>query len=600
MLIFGKIAGDHGGDSLEEVTAGFFLYSKQPLLDFEQIDTLKQIDLVPTLSAILGIPIPFQNLGKIVLNCIPLSNSTNAIENWQFALHTVWSNVQQMMDYIKEYSKNEKSFNEEKLEPIYRLFSNLRKKLSLVDDETTFNAFHTEANTYMESLRQMCEEVWIQFEFFNMARGLLFLFLSIFFTYIIMDGVPINRQPEIFTSSFVYCSYFVVFLAVLGSAVSYYFGYVDDLMSLIFFSTGLCSQAMLGMLIIQNWEVISMNWYARSQKERLINFLCRLILLLNVSTVFSNSFIVDESLVLQFLLISAIIIIAMSIKPNNSPPLKRKTPEKKINWSKLKYLAVAVVISLLIKVTTYFWKCREEQQWCFDTPFEGTYAAPKSEFTKLQWATTLIFLSIFVFCVKEWLKNCGNLNGYSITVTLSKFLPYLTVVSVAGFWVIKNSKTSPNYPTPIKPLNILAWSAYSFITLGISSCIIWPLMTYIIPSESSIQTNTNMIHNLFKKVKTCLSEHDQENESIPVICGLGTVYSSVYIIVGSYLTLLFALLLGEATGTSAVIMFVVACLVVLLTSIWRIQKATSLGKFYEDIMSPSRIFSITVKLYCAD
>lgn len=544
------------------------------------MDTLKQVDFVPTLSTILGIPIPFQNLGQVVLNCIPLSNSTRMIENWQFALHSVWSNVQQMLNYVKEYSKNEKSFDEEKLEKFYRQYINLHKKLSLVEDEDTFNAFRVEANTYMTNLREMCEEVWVQFEFFNMARGLLFLFLSIFFVFIITDGVPINRQPEIFTSSFVYCSYFVVSLATIAAIATYYFGYVGDLMSVIFFSTGLCSQTMLGMLIIQNWEVISMNWHTRGQKERLTNFLCRLILLFNLCGVFSNSYIVEESSVLLFLLITTVLIIALSISPFSTITSKRKHSDKKLKWSKLKYLAASAVICLMLKASMYFWKCREEQSWCFANPHDVSYTAPKSEATKLQWAITLIFLSVFVFAVKEWLKNCGNLNGFSITVILSKFLPYLSVVSIAGFWVIKNAQTSTSYPTPLKPLNILAWSTYSFITLGISSCLLWPLMTYILPSESSIQTNTNMIHNLFKKVKTSLSDYEQENENIPVICGLGTVYSSVYVIIGSYLTLLFALLLGEITGSSAVVMFVTAYFIILLSSILRIQKATCLGECY--------------------
>lgn len=573
------VTGDHGGESPEEVSAGFFLHSKQPLLDFERIDTLKQVDLVPTIATILGIPTPFQNLGKIALSCLPFSSNYNSIDNWQIALHSVWSNVHQMLTYVKEYSKNEKSFNEEQLDKFYRQYSDLHKKVSEISDEASFRTFHKEANVYMTSLRQMCEKVWIQFEFFNMARGLLFIFLSIFFTFIITDGVPINRQPEIFNSSFVYCSYIIVALATLVATMTYYLNYVDNLMSVIFFATGLSSQAMLGMLIIQNWEVISMNWHARSQKEKLLNFLCRLLLLFNLCGMFSNSFIIEEALTLLFLLLTAIFIVAFSISSSRNPITKVKGSEKKLKWSKLKYLVASVAISLVLKATMYFWKCREEQQWCFANPHEVGYITSKSQASKLQWATTLIFLSVFVFIVKEWLKNCGNLNGFSLTVILSKFLPYLTVVSIAGYWVIKNAQTSTNYPTPLKPLNILAWSAYSFITLGISSCSIWPLMTYIIPAETSLQTNTNIIHNLFKKVKTSLGDNDNQNDSIPVICGLGTVYSSVYIIIGSYLTLLFALLLGETFGSSAVIMFGSAYFVALLTSVMRIQKATSLGKY---------------------
>src|SRR5438046_2721597 len=59
--------GDHGGDSSGEVEAALWMYSKRPA--FGRIDnrmtqrSVEQIDLVPTLSLLLGLPIPFNNLG---------------------------------------------------------------------------------------------------------------------------------------------------------------------------------------------------------------------------------------------------------------------------------------------------------------------------------------------------------------------------------------------------------------------------------------------------------------------------------------------------------------------------------------------------------
>lgn len=66
--------GNHGGESDDEVEAALWLYSKRPV--FGRTDPsfrippktakerpVRQIDLVPTLSLLLGIPIPFSNLG---------------------------------------------------------------------------------------------------------------------------------------------------------------------------------------------------------------------------------------------------------------------------------------------------------------------------------------------------------------------------------------------------------------------------------------------------------------------------------------------------------------------------------------------------------
>ncbi|KAI0603157.1 hypothetical protein F4775DRAFT_532353 [Biscogniauxia sp. FL1348] len=66
--------GDHGGESEDEVEAALWMYSKKPVFgrtrpEFvtppatAKIRPVNQIDLVPTLTLLLGIPIPYNNLG---------------------------------------------------------------------------------------------------------------------------------------------------------------------------------------------------------------------------------------------------------------------------------------------------------------------------------------------------------------------------------------------------------------------------------------------------------------------------------------------------------------------------------------------------------
>ena len=63
------MTGDHGGDSRDEVSAALFVYGKN--LDFGSSNktaasVVDQVDLVPTFSLLLGIPIPFSNLGRVI------------------------------------------------------------------------------------------------------------------------------------------------------------------------------------------------------------------------------------------------------------------------------------------------------------------------------------------------------------------------------------------------------------------------------------------------------------------------------------------------------------------------------------------------------
>jgi GPI ethanolamine phosphate transferase 3 subunit O len=67
--------GDHGGESDDEVEAALWMYSKRDVFGRTKVDyrippatakerPVNQIDLVPTLALLLGLPIPFNNLGR--------------------------------------------------------------------------------------------------------------------------------------------------------------------------------------------------------------------------------------------------------------------------------------------------------------------------------------------------------------------------------------------------------------------------------------------------------------------------------------------------------------------------------------------------------
>ncbi|CAK8676627.1 unnamed protein product [Clavelina lepadiformis] len=71
--------GDHGGETLEEVDSALFAFHPGGKFSRRQLknqnscyaDLIQQIDLVPTMSVLLGVPIPFSNLGTIIPDLIP-------------------------------------------------------------------------------------------------------------------------------------------------------------------------------------------------------------------------------------------------------------------------------------------------------------------------------------------------------------------------------------------------------------------------------------------------------------------------------------------------------------------------------------------------
>ncbi|RZC40659.1 GPI ethanolamine phosphate transferase 3, partial [Asbolus verrucosus] len=489
--------GNHGGDSEDEVMSALFIYSKKPLSSLgEHTDTVRQVSLAPTMAAIFGVSVPFSNLGTVILDALPSFNNSH-VQEWQWSLFYLWGNVQQMLTYIEEYAESSsETFSHAALKELKEKFSLLNSKLYAVTNEASFENFAKECTDFLTKLRETCEEVWIQFDSFSMTRGLLFLFLSLFFVYMITDGIPSNRLPEIFMSSFV----------------------------------------------------------------------------------------IEESSVLLYLLNTVILIGTLSVSQGES--------KKKSHKSKLKLLAIALGILILVRGSMYFWRCRDrlEQPWCYET-FNAFTA--KVETTKLQWIITVITLGLFVTVTKVWLRNCGNLNGYSYTVILLKYVPTVLVVCMSGFWVLNRLPiNTKNKSVQLWQANALAWVVYGLSAVGILTVIMKPLCIYILPStdEYSTESENNKIPQLFQKVKKMFNE--PRNEDVPVICGLGTVYSAVYIAIGIYLTHLFALLHGDAVAPSTVIMFLASAFVLIITSIIRLEKANTIGKLPNCKNPKNQLFEI--------
>ncbi|CAE7900461.1 PIGO, partial [Symbiodinium sp. KB8] len=63
--------GNHGGATRDETEAALFLYAKTNLrrptsTGSKAVPRVEQIDLVPTLATLLGLPVPFGNLGSLL------------------------------------------------------------------------------------------------------------------------------------------------------------------------------------------------------------------------------------------------------------------------------------------------------------------------------------------------------------------------------------------------------------------------------------------------------------------------------------------------------------------------------------------------------
>ncbi|KAG2216722.1 hypothetical protein INT45_013833 [Circinella minor] len=234
-----SVEGDHGGESVEELMSGLFLYSGRQLTmkndndDYnyhdlfnrihqrrteklgypiqEIVDRLSynathypiasQIHLVPTLAYLLDVPIPFGNLGALLPDVLMSSDYDNDQKqpqnkrNDQILLHMAQEfrrNALQVYNYLGTYWNHTQhpGFAPSSLDPIYQHFWNAERMFSnnyqqqhhdSDNDNDTIQLMEQiifEYDTFLISTIKYCDAIWAQFDVGSMVMGIIILILT--------------------------------------------------------------------------------------------------------------------------------------------------------------------------------------------------------------------------------------------------------------------------------------------------------------------------------------------------------------------------------------------------------------------------------------
>jgi phosphatidylinositol glycan class O len=93
------ITGDHGGDTDDEVDAGLLVYSKSANFRRSSADA-SQIDLVPTLAWLTGVPIPMSNVGTMIWDLLPVDEDFQIAE---YSTTAAAANYLQVKAFLDNY-----------------------------------------------------------------------------------------------------------------------------------------------------------------------------------------------------------------------------------------------------------------------------------------------------------------------------------------------------------------------------------------------------------------------------------------------------------------------------------------------------------------
>jgi hypothetical protein len=171
-----------------------------------------QIDIVPTLSAIFGVPIPFGNLGKIIpelfypypetyLNFEALGNFLEKPSEYlKFSRETMAANdilrknCWQILNYLEKYSEIAGQFPEQEMNELREIFGAAEEKFSesfkfAESPESDDQKFSWLAQLSLETFRkfsefhsrasELCRNLWTSFDTGSMDLGISFVSMCV-------------------------------------------------------------------------------------------------------------------------------------------------------------------------------------------------------------------------------------------------------------------------------------------------------------------------------------------------------------------------------------------------------------------------------------
>jgi phosphatidylinositol glycan class O len=176
--------GNHGGGTENEINAALFIHFSEacgnmaldmtPTMGSKYIEdafqSIHQIDLVPTISVLLGLPIPYANIGGIVpsligsegVNETAAALALNAAQVWRY--FTVYSETANKLPNLSELQLH--------LEEAVQVYKQaLAEQKNQAYDSTAFYKACGLFKTFLLEASELGHAVWTRFDTFGMIMG---------------------------------------------------------------------------------------------------------------------------------------------------------------------------------------------------------------------------------------------------------------------------------------------------------------------------------------------------------------------------------------------------------------------------------------------
>ncbi|KAF2180209.1 hypothetical protein K469DRAFT_673000 [Zopfia rhizophila CBS 207.26] len=425
--------GDHGGESDDEIQAALWMYSKQKLFGRSSPSyqappstarerPVAQIDLVPTLSLLLGMPIPFNNLGAPIEEAFIGTNGQD-YENLAIVHRLAAAQIHR---YQHEYAQA-RGLDENARASSLSLWTAANdkwntlggKKVSLDQWKDAFTSYVA----YQSETLSICRALWARFDVSRMMHGIVILAGTLVILAIYARGLQGDRielTPTLLSRGIIGTTLGVIAGTGLGIVVPSF-----PLEHTMIFCTAVGGAAGIGTAF-------------RYVRRRIISPVpnsiwgwISIVFTMALSVGFaSNSFTIwEDEILLHFLSSFAVLTLISSFRQKDA-----------IDRALGCYHSVLFII--LTRVASLSRLCREEQMpYC-----KSTYYASATSSTSATWQLGIPFVIAFTLpnLIRSYYKGTRSYQGSAI-LWLDFALRFGLLLS-AAYWTLDAADDGDWYP----------------------------------------------------------------------------------------------------------------------------------------------------------